>query len=164
MAGSFEGVNDQISVLVQIESAKGVAAAAEIAAMDGVDGLFIGPSDLAAGLGHPGNANHPSVQAAMAQVLAAGKAAAKPIGILAPLEADARRYLALGASVVAAGSDLGVFRAGTQAPSVFWPVRSAPRSFNSPPQRRRERRVAQRKQCSRINSAQLCVTPRLCGG
>ncbi len=52
---------------------------------------------------------------AMAQVFAAGQAAGKPIGILAPVEADARRYLAMGASVVAVGSDLGVFRAGTQA-------------------------------------------------
>jgi len=55
------------------------------------------------------------VQQAMAQIFAAGKAAGKPIGILAPVEADARRYLAMGASFVAVGSDLGVFRAGTQA-------------------------------------------------
>ena len=115
VAGYFEGVNEQIGVMVQIESAKGVAAAAEIAAVDGVDALFIGPSDLAAGLGHLGNANHPDVQAAMAQVFAAGQAAGKPLGILAPAEADARRYMAMGASVVAVGSDLGVFRAGTQA-------------------------------------------------
>ena len=113
--GYFEGINEQICVMVQIESAKGVAAAAEIAAVEGVDGLFIGPSDLAAGLGHLGNANHPEVQTAMAQVFAAAKAAGKPIGTLAPVEADARRYIAQGASFVAEGSDLGVFRAGTQA-------------------------------------------------
>jgi len=113
--GYFEGVNDQICVMVQIESRKGVAAAAEIAAVDGVDGLFIGPSDLAAGLDHFGDPAHAEVQAAMAQVFAAGKAHGKPIGILAPLEADARRYLAMGATFVAVGSDLGVFRAGTQA-------------------------------------------------
>ena len=115
VAGYFEGVNDQICVMVQIESRKGVAAAAEIAAVEGVDGLFIGPSDLAAGLGHLGNASHPEVQEAMAQIFAAGKAAGKPIGILAPVEADARRYMAMGATFVAVGSDLGVFRAGTQA-------------------------------------------------
>jgi 2-dehydro-3-deoxyglucarate aldolase len=51
----------------------------------------------------------------MAQVFAAGKAHGKPIGILAPVEADARRYIAMGATFVAVGSDLGVFRAGTQA-------------------------------------------------
>ena len=113
--GYFEGINDQICVMLQIESRKGVAAAAAIAAVDGVDGLFIGPSDLSAGYGHFGNPNHPEVQEAMAQIFAAGKAAGKPIGILAPAEADARRYLALGATFVAVGSDLGVFRSGTQA-------------------------------------------------
>jgi 2-dehydro-3-deoxyglucarate aldolase len=113
--GYFEGINEQICVMVQIESRKGVAAAAEIAAVDGVDGLFIGPSDLAAGFGHLGHAGHAEVQAAMAQIFAAGKAAGKPIGTLAPVEADARRYMAMGASFVAVGSDLGVFRAGTQA-------------------------------------------------
>jgi 2-dehydro-3-deoxyglucarate aldolase len=115
VAGYFEGVNEQICVMVQIESGKGVAAAAEIAAVDGVDGLFVGPSDLAAGLGHLGNANHPEVQDAMARIFAAAKAAGKPVGILAGVEADARRYLAQGATFVAVGSDLGVFRSATQA-------------------------------------------------
>jgi 2-dehydro-3-deoxyglucarate aldolase len=113
--GYFEGVNEQICVMVQIESGKGVAAAAEIAAVDGVDGLFVGPSDLAAGLGHLGNANHPEVQDAMAKIFAAAKTAGKPVGILAGVEADARRYLAQGATFVAVGSDLGVFRSATQA-------------------------------------------------
>ncbi len=113
--GYFEGVNEQICVMVQIESGKGVAAAAEIAAVDGVDGLFVGPSDLAAGLGHLGNANHAEVQEAMAKIFAAAKAAGKPVGILAGVEADARRYLAQGATFVAVGSDLGVFRSATQA-------------------------------------------------
>jgi 2-dehydro-3-deoxyglucarate aldolase len=113
--GYFEGINEQICVVVQVESRTGVAAAADIAAVDGVDGLFIGPSDLAAGFGHLGQPNHAEVQQAMAQIFAAGKAAGKPIGILAPVEADARRYIAMGASFVAVGSDLGVFRAGTQA-------------------------------------------------
>jgi len=113
--GYFEGVNEQICVMVQIESAKGVAAATAIAAVDGVDGLFVGPSDLAAGLGHLGNANHPDVQAAMTTIFDAAKAAGKPVGILAGVEADARRYMAQGASFVAVGSDLGVFRSATQA-------------------------------------------------
>ena len=113
--GYFENVNEQICVMVQIESGKGVTAVAEIAAVDGVDGLFVGPSDLAAGLGHLGNANHPDVQDAMATIFAAAKAAGKPVGILAGVEADARRYLAQGATFVAVGSDLGVFRSATQA-------------------------------------------------
>ena len=111
----FKGANDNMCVMVQIESKAGVAAAREIAAIDGIDCIFVGPSDLAAGMGHLGNANHPDVQAAITSVFAAAKAAGKPSGILAPVEADARRYMAMGATFVAVGSDLGVFRAGTQA-------------------------------------------------
>ena len=115
VADYFKVVNDNIAVMLQIESSAGVAAAAEIAAVEGVDGLFIGPSDLAAGYGQLGNPTHPEVQAAMAAVFAAAKAAGKPVGILSPVEADARRYLEMGASYVAVGSDLGVLRMGTQA-------------------------------------------------
>lgn len=111
----FKGINEQICVIVQIESRAGVAAAREIAALDGVDCIFVGPSDLAAGLGHLGNANHPDVQAAIAAVFVDAKACGKPTGILAPVEADARRYMAMGATFVAVGSDLGVFRSATQA-------------------------------------------------
>jgi 2-dehydro-3-deoxyglucarate aldolase len=108
------GINDQICVVVQIENGVGVANAAEIAAVDGVDGLFVGPSDLAAAMGHLGNANHPDVQAAIKAVFDVAAAAGKASGILAPVEADARRYLDMGATYVAVGSDLGVFRAATQ--------------------------------------------------
>jgi 2-dehydro-3-deoxyglucarate aldolase len=111
----FKGVNEQICVAVQIESRAGVAAARDIAAVDGVDCIFVGPSDLAAGLGHLGNSAHPDVQAAIAAVFADAQASGKPAGILAPVEADARRYMAMGASFVAVGSDLGAFRSATQA-------------------------------------------------
>ena len=111
----FKIINDNIAVMVQIESRAGVDAAASIAAVDGVDGLFIGPSDLAAAFGHLGNAGHAEVQDAMAKIFAAAKAAGKPMGILAPVEADARRYLEMGATFVAVGSDLGVLRMSTQA-------------------------------------------------
>ncbi|MBV5262653.1 2-dehydro-3-deoxyglucarate aldolase [Pinisolibacter aquiterrae] len=112
--GYFETVNDEIAVVVQIENQAGVEAAAEIAAVDGVDGLFIGPSDLAASLGHLGRPSHPEVQAAMARVFEAAAKAGKSSGILAPVEADARRYLDAGVTMVAVGSDLGAFRAATQ--------------------------------------------------
>ncbi|CDS54533.1 2-dehydro-3-deoxyglucarate aldolase [Polaromonas sp. CG9_12] len=111
----FKTVNQHICVMVQIESLAGAAAAREIAALDGVDCLFVGPSDLAAGMGHIGNAGHPDVQAVIAAVFADAKACGKPAGILAPAEADARRYLAMGATFVGVGSDLGAFRAATQA-------------------------------------------------
>jgi len=111
----FAGIDEQICVLVQIESRRGLAAATEIARVDGVDGVFVGPSDLAAALGHLGNPNHPEVQQAIASAFADVKARGKSLGILAPVEADARRYLEMGATFVAVGSDLGVFRNGTQA-------------------------------------------------
>ena len=111
----FARINEQIAVIVQVESRAGVAAAAEIAAVDGVDGLFIGPSDLAAGYGQLGNPGHPEVQQAIAQVHAAAQAAGKATGILSPAESDARRYLQMGMRFVAVGSDLGVLRMQTQA-------------------------------------------------
>lgn len=111
----FTSINDNIAVMVQIESQQGVDNLDAIAAVDGIDGIFVGPSDLAAGMGHLGNAGHPDVRAAIRHIFARAKAHGKPSGILAPVEADARRYLEWGATFVAVGSDLGVFRAGTQA-------------------------------------------------
>ncbi len=111
----FQTINDNISVIVQIESRKAVAAIDEICAVDGVDCVFIGPSDLAAGYGYLGNPLHPEVQEAMQKIIASAKAHGKPAGILAPVEADARRYLEMGLTFVAVGSDLGVFRNASQA-------------------------------------------------
>lgn len=111
----LQHINEQITVVVQIESRDGLRSVREIAAVDGVDAVFVGPSDLAAAMGHLGNSAHPEVQAAIASVFTEVQAVGKPLGILAPVEADARRYMAMGASFVAVGSDLGVFRSGTQA-------------------------------------------------
>jgi 2-dehydro-3-deoxyglucarate aldolase len=115
VANYFQEANQHMCVAVQIESRAGVAAISEIAAVPGVDCVFVGPSDLAAGYGHLGNAAHPEVQEAIAYVFAQAKAHGKPTGILAPVEADARRYMEMGATFIAVGSDLGVFRSATQA-------------------------------------------------
>lgn len=115
VADYFTTINDNISVLVQIENQAGVDNLNEIAAVDGVDGIFVGPSDLSATLGYLGQPNHPQVQAVIRHIFECAKAHGKPSGILAPAEADARRYLEWGATFVAVGSDLGVFRAATQA-------------------------------------------------
>lgn len=114
VADYFKQVNHHIGLLTQIESRAGVAAAAEIAAVDGVDCLFIGPGDLAAAYGHLGNPSHAEVQQAIVAVHAAAQSAGKPTGILAPAEADARRYLAMGISFVGVGSDLGLLRMASQ--------------------------------------------------
>lgn len=107
-------VNDNIAVMVQIESRAGLEAVDAIAAVDGIDGVFVGPSDLAAALGQLGNAGHPDVQQAIRHIVERTRAQGKACGILAPVEADARRYLEWGFDFVAVGSDLGLFRAATQ--------------------------------------------------
>ena len=115
VADYMKTINDNICVILQIENRAGLEALDGICAVDGVDALFIGPSDLAAGLGHLGDLNHPDVQKAIAHVIERGNAHGKAVGILAPVEADAKRYLEMGATLVAVGSDLGVLRSGTVA-------------------------------------------------
>lgn len=110
----FETINENISVLVQIESRAGVGAVEAIAAVEGVDGLFIGPSDLSASLGHFGKPQHPEVQEAMQRVLAAARANGKPVGILSAVEAECRSYLDMGMTVVAVGLDVVLLRNATR--------------------------------------------------
>lgn len=111
----FARANDEVCLLVQIETRVALDNIEEIAAVDGVDGIFIGPSDLAADLGHLGNSGHETVKSAISgaigRILAAGKAA----GILAPGEADAKRWLDEGCLFVAVGSDLGLLARGSDA-------------------------------------------------
>lgn len=115
VADYMKTINDNICVLVQIESQRGIDNVDAIAAVEGVDGIFVGPSDLSAALGYLGQAGHPEVQKTIQHIFARAKANGKASGILAPVEADARRYMEWGATFVAVGSDLGVFRSGTQA-------------------------------------------------
>lgn len=98
---------------VQIECEKGVANAAEIAAVPGVDVLFVGPGDLSTNMGAMGNPSAPHVQAAIESVLNAALAQGKAAGILAPQHADAERYLKAGFTMVAVGSDLGLLARGS---------------------------------------------------
>jgi 4-hydroxy-2-oxoheptanedioate aldolase len=97
-----------VSLTVQIESATAVAAVAEIAAVDGVDALFVGPADLAASMGVLGEQSHPDVVAAVLTSIEAGRAAGKPVGVNAFVPDDAERYLAAGASFVAVGADVAI--------------------------------------------------------
>lgn len=108
-------VDDELCLLVQVETRAAVAEIAAIAAVDGVDGIFVGPSDLAADFGHVGNPGHPEVQAALEAAAKACIAAGKPAGILAPVEADARRYIGWGYQFVAVGSDVGLLRGAADA-------------------------------------------------
>ena len=97
--------NDQVCVLVQVETVEAMKNLDAIAATPGVDGVFIGPSDLSASMGHPGNPAHPDVQAVIAQGVQRIRASGKAPGILATTEAGARQWLAAGAVFVAVGAD-----------------------------------------------------------
>ncbi|ROV55340.1 2-dehydro-3-deoxyglucarate aldolase [Neisseria chenwenguii] len=110
----FKVINDNIGVMVQVESRKGVENVEKIAAVDGVDVVFVGPGDLSAALGYLGQSNHPEVQKVIKDIFAVVKKYGKASGILAPVEEDARCYIEWGATFVAVGSDLGVFRGATQ--------------------------------------------------
>jgi len=104
----FKRANDEICLIVQIETRLALKNLEAIAAIEGVDGLFIGPSDLAAALGHLGETGHPEVREAIEDALTRIRKAGKAPGILAPIEADARHWLAVGCTVLAVGSDAGL--------------------------------------------------------
>lgn len=106
----FARVHDELCLLVQLETRVALGRLEAIAAVEGVDGIFIGPSDLAADLGHLGDPGHPDVQAAIRSAAESCRRLGKPSGILAPVEADARRYLEWGYAFVAVGADMGLLR------------------------------------------------------
>lgn len=107
--------NDEICVLVQVETRIALDHLEAIAAVEGIDGVFIGPSDLAAAMGHLGNNNHAEVQGAISEACRRLKAKGRAAGILTSIEADAKRYLAEGFTFVAVGSDVGLVARGGEA-------------------------------------------------
>jgi 4-hydroxy-2-oxoheptanedioate aldolase len=86
----------------------------KIAEVDDLDGIFIGPGDLAADMGHLGNPGHSDVQAAIADGCARIRAAGKPAGMLAADATAGARYFEMGFTFVAIGSDVGVLRRGSE--------------------------------------------------
>ncbi|WP_035060211.1 4-hydroxy-2-oxoheptanedioate aldolase [Andreprevotia chitinilytica] len=103
--GYLKNVSDELCVLVQIETRQGLAELDAILTVDGVDGVFIGPADLSADMGHLGNPGHPDVQAAITDAIRRIRSADKAAGILCADEALARHYIELGATFVAVGVD-----------------------------------------------------------
>lgn len=97
---------EELCLLVQVETAAALDRMEEIAAVDGVDGVFIGPADLAASLGHPGNTGHPYVVAAIEDALRRLAALGVPSGILSLDKSFARRCIELGTTFTAVGVDL----------------------------------------------------------
>ena len=106
--------NDEVGLILQIESREALADLDAICRVPGVDAIFIGPSDLAASLGHRGNAGHPEVQAAIAQAFKTANAVGKAAGVLAA-DGKAEAYFAGGATLVGVGTDLHLLIAGADA-------------------------------------------------
>jgi len=115
ITGYHARAREQQLLAIQIECETGVANAAEIAAVDGVDVLFVGPGDLSTNMGAMGNPGAGHVQEAISSVRKAAAAAGKASGILASVKADADRYLTDGFTMVAVGSDLGLLARGSDA-------------------------------------------------
>ncbi|SDM36533.1 HpcH/HpaI aldolase family protein [Microbacterium azadirachtae] len=113
--GYLRDAAEHVSLTVQIETAAGVAAAAEIAAVDGVDAVFVGPSDLAASMGLLGQQTHPDVVAAVERVFAEATAAGTPVGVNAFDPAAADAYIAAGAAFVAVGADVALLARASEA-------------------------------------------------
>jgi 4-hydroxy-2-oxoheptanedioate aldolase len=105
---------NELCLLVQIESRLGLDNLEEIAGVEGVDGVFVGPGDLSAALGHAGEIKHPDVQAAIENAIVRIVAAGKPAGILIGDETLARRYIELGCTFTAVGSDVAILGRGAE--------------------------------------------------
>lgn len=103
--GYLQKANEEICLIVQAETATAMDNLAEIAAVEGVDAVFIGPSDLSASMGHVGNPDHPEVVAAIEQGIATINAAGKAAGLLCINPDKAQHYVAKGAKFVGVGVD-----------------------------------------------------------
>ncbi|MEX3949728.1 4-hydroxy-2-oxoheptanedioate aldolase [Paraburkholderia sp. EG287B] len=101
--------DDEVCLLVQAETATALGNLESICAVDGVDGVFIGPADLAASMGHRGKATHPEVQQAIDGAIRTIVASGKAAGTLTSDPALARHYLELGCTFVATGVDILMF-------------------------------------------------------
>lgn len=105
--------NDEVCLIVQAESKAAIDNIEAIAAVDGVDGIFIGPADLAADMGYPGRGTEPVVLETIERAITRIQAAGKPAGILNSDPKLANRYIELGAKFVAVGTDVTLFAQAT---------------------------------------------------
>ncbi len=98
-----ERSNRETLVVVHVETSRAVTGVSEFLEIDGVDVIFLGPTDLSHSLGHPGRLDHPEVQAAMEQVAEAVAGSAKVLGVFAAGPAMARRWVDRGARYITTG-------------------------------------------------------------
>ncbi|MBJ7411303.1 MAG: 4-hydroxy-2-oxoheptanedioate aldolase [Phenylobacterium sp.] len=112
-ADYLDHADEEICLLVQVETTEGLRNLDDILAVEGVDGVFIGPADLSAALGHRGRPSDPTVLAAIEEAIGRVRGAGKAAGILNADKSLARRYLELGCTFVAVGSDVGLLVRGS---------------------------------------------------
>jgi 4-hydroxy-2-oxoheptanedioate aldolase len=106
--GYLAQANDQIGIVIQLETPQALASLPQIAAVPGVDALFVGPGDLAAALGHLGDISHPEVQQTLAAAAKAARAQSKPIGIVGGNPEMVRRFFEYGYDFAAISSDMAM--------------------------------------------------------
>jgi 4-hydroxy-2-oxoheptanedioate aldolase len=104
----LKNASSEICVLVQVETREALRELETIASVEGIDGVFIGPNDLAASFGQIGNWGHAEVQAALKDAVTRLKKLGKPAGILTPNEEEAKRFIDWGYTFVAVGADIGL--------------------------------------------------------
>ncbi|WP_214466170.1 HpcH/HpaI aldolase family protein [Microbacterium flavescens] len=112
--------DEHVSLFVQVETVEGVEAAGTIAAVDGIDGVFVGPSDLAASMGLLGQQTHADVAAAVVRAFDAVLAAGKPVGVNAFDPAAAQSYVDAGAGFVLVGADVAVLARASESLAARW--------------------------------------------
>ncbi|MDN5785703.1 HpcH/HpaI aldolase/citrate lyase family protein [Pseudorhodobacter sp.] len=112
--------NAEVCLLVQVETKTSLDQIEAIAAVEGVDGIFIGPADLAASLGYPGQLSHPEVKAVILGAVRRIKATGKAAGILSSDPAFLREAVAAGTTFTAVGLDIGVLLTGAKALVAAW--------------------------------------------
>jgi len=106
---------EEICLLVQVETQQALDNIEAICAVEGVDGVFIGPADLHASLGYTGEIANPKVKLLIDSAIQRIRKAGKAPGILTPNEADARHWLQCGGLFVAVGADVGILARGAEA-------------------------------------------------
>ncbi|WP_380170499.1 HpcH/HpaI aldolase/citrate lyase family protein [Kineococcus sp. DHX-1] len=112
--GYLRNAADHVSVLVQVETPDGVRNARAIAATPGIDGVLVGPADLAASMGLLGQQDHPDVVAAVESTLVEVRAAGRPAGVNAFDPALAHRYVEAGARFLLVGADVVLLARGSE--------------------------------------------------
>lgn len=110
LAEHFQSSNRELLLIAQIETERGVANAAEIAAVPGLDCLFVGPADLSQSLGAPGDWEHPRLVEAVERVITVASAAGKTAGFLPTTPARTRAWLQAGARFLAWNQDMAIFK------------------------------------------------------